>query len=300
MFRNWQYRLLALVLALACWYIVTGREKVQTWVDMPVEIIGAKQDMLILDGMKTKIAVRVRGPRALVRGLEEKRPAYSLDLSNLKSGETVIPFEAENIPLSMALEVVEVDPPSMTLTADHLVTRSVSVLPVWTAEPGPDLNFVNATAEPGAVSLAGPQALISTMETIPTRSVAMTVPGAGRFGAKAELDLPRSVSADPASVRITLDYAVKLKSIWLKLPVKVLPENGEKVSVTPTTVQIRCGVPLPLLRDKDFKSQFLTYVLLPSGLAPGKHSLPVRFKLPEGCVLEKTVPEKLEVTIKKN
>jgi hypothetical protein len=40
-------------------------------------------------------------------------------------------------------------------------------------------------------------------------------------------------------------------------------------------------------------------VLPPSGLEPGTHQLPVRIKLPDGCTLEKTAPETLEVRIKK-
>lgn len=300
MFRNWQYRLFALVLALACWYIVTGREKVQSWVEMPVEIVGASQDIVVLDGMVTKVAVRVRGPRALVRGLDEKRLAYSLDLEQLAPGETVISFDAENIPLSMAMEVVEFDPPGMTLTADKLVTRALEVRPVWTGSPGKDYTMVNATSVPQAVTLLGPERVVSKLQDIPTRNFTLNATGAGRFVSRAELDLPLGVTAEPAAVQVDVDYAVKLKSVWLKLPVKVLPENGEQPKVRPSTVQIRCAVPLPLLKRDDLKSLFLAYVLLPSGLEPGKHVMPLRLNLPDGCALEKAVPEKVEVRIKKS
>ena len=33
---NWQYLALALALSLFCWYLVTGREKVDTWMTMPL------------------------------------------------------------------------------------------------------------------------------------------------------------------------------------------------------------------------------------------------------------------------
>lgn len=299
MFRNWQYRLLALVLALGCWYVVTGREKVQSWIEMPVEIVGAAQDIMILDGMQTKIAVRVRGPRALVRGLEEKRPVYTLDLSDLGPGETTIPFEAQNIPLSMALDVVEIAPPSMTLTADRLISRTLPVRPVFEADPGDDLTLVNATSVPPEATLAGPETVLSAIKDVPTRSVTVPVKGPGIFDMRAELDLPRAVTADPPAVRVNLDYAVKLKTVWIKLPVKILPENGQGATVRPTTVQIRCGVPLPLLREENFRDRFMAYVLLPSNLEAGRHTLPLRLNLPKGCALEKTVPEELEVRVKK-
>ena len=35
MWNNWQYRVLAILLALACWYVVSGQEKVETWLEVP-------------------------------------------------------------------------------------------------------------------------------------------------------------------------------------------------------------------------------------------------------------------------
>jgi len=44
---NWQYLALALALSLFCWYLVTGREKVDTWMTMRVEMAGAPEGLYV-------------------------------------------------------------------------------------------------------------------------------------------------------------------------------------------------------------------------------------------------------------
>ncbi len=170
---------------------------------------------------------------------------------------------------------------------------------MWSGDPGKDYELVSVTASPETVRVRGPMALVSELKEIATREAAVNATGQGEYVVRADLDLPRTLAADPQAVRVLVDFAVKRKSLWLKLPVKVLPETLQHASVAPATVQVRVLVPLPLSREKDLAAQCMAYVLPPSGLEPGTHRLPVRLKLPDGCTLEKAAPETLELRIKK-
>ncbi|BBD07001.1 YbbR-like domain-containing protein [Desulfovibrio ferrophilus] len=301
MFSNWQYRLLALVLALSCWYIVTGREKVETWAEMPVEIVGAPEDLAVRGDVPTRVRARIRGSRALIRRLNEQPPVYTLDLSMLTPGENGIALEKEDIPVSMALEVMEIDPSRLVLTADTLISATLPVRPVWRGGPGEDFDLTLAEAAPAEVVVRGPEPLVLTLKDIPTLEREVPGSGAGEHVFETGLALPKGVSSETAKVGVRLEYALKTKSVWIRLPVRVLPEsvNGRKVTLVPRTIQIQAVVPLPLLREKEFKSLFSVSVVAPGSLKSGKHVLPVTIKAPDGCTLLKTVPEKVEVRIKK-
>ncbi|WP_461209258.1 CdaR family protein [Desulfocurvus sp. DL9XJH121] len=302
MFSNWQYRLLALVLALACWYIVTGREKVEAWVDVPVEIVNAPEDLAIQgDGLPTSIKARIRGSRALIRSLTEKPKAYSLDLSELAPGENSLILEKKNLTIPMALEVVDIDPQRLTVAADRLVSRSLPVKPVFRGGPGEDFELAAERSDPMRITVRGPETVVGKLDEVPTLSRDVNATGPGEVVYEVGLALPERVTSDVAGVRVALRYAARTKAVWIRLPVKVLPENveGRSVSLKPTTVQIQADVPLTLLRREDFKSLFLVTAMAPASFKEGRHLVPVNLRLPEGCALRKTVPEMVEVRVKK-
>lgn len=302
MFTNWQYRLLALVLALACWYIVTGREKVETWAEVPVEIVNAPEDLVVRGGLPTSIKVRFRGSRALIRSLLEKPRAYSLNLSGLEPGENSVVFEKKNLAMPMTLEVVEIDPPRLTVSADRLVSRSLAVRPLWRGDPGEDYALARSDTVPAKVLVHGPQPVLDGMQDVPTLLRDVNATGAGEFSFDAGLALPESVTSDVPSVRVSLIYAPKTKAVWIRLPVNVVPADvgGRTLAAKPTSVQIQADVPLVLLRDKDFRDRFTVSAVAPLSLKEGRHMLPLSVQVPDGCILHKTVPEMVEVRIKKD
>ena len=301
MFSNWQYRLLALVLAVACWYMVTGREKVEAWVDVPLEIVNAPQDLVVRGGLPTAIRARIRGSRALMRSRAEKPHVYSLDLSSLAAGENAVVFDKEHLSMPMALEVVEIDPPRLTVVADRLVSRTVPVRAVWKGDPGDDYELVQSRTIPSTVLVRGPQPVVEGLKDIPTLMRDVNATGPGPLNFDAGLALPESVTSEVGSVRVDLEYTAKTKTVWIRLPVKILPESveGRTVTVKPATIQIQADTTLIVLRQEGFRSLFQAAVVVPASFEAGKHLVPLTVRVPGGCALLKTVPEKVEVRIKK-
>ncbi len=299
MFSNWQYRLLAMALALICWYLVTGRDKVDTWVDVSVELVKTSPDMVIREGLKTKIDARIRGPKAMVRTLDPKTLAYPLDLSALEPGTNVITFSPGDIALPGVLTAVEINPPRMELVVDRLASRTVAVAPALDVHLDDDYALVNTESRPNSVELRGPERIIRGIESVPTRLISVNATRPEMMSFDVGLALPPEVDADPSGVRVNLYFGEKTRDIWVETAVRVVPEDTKGVSVSPAKVKLQVRAPVSQVRRKDFKDDVAATVVLPSELEPGRHAMAYRIKLPPGCVTVKAVPQEVDVRLRK-
>lgn len=299
MFSNWQYRLLAVALALICWYLVTGRDKVDTWMEVPVELVKTSPDMVIREGLTTKINARIRGPKAMVRALDPKSLAYPLDLSSLETGVNVITFSPGEISVTGALTVVEVNPPRMELLVDRLISAQVEVTPDLDVHLDEDYELVRSASRPVAVTLRGPEQVLAGIESAATRLISVNATKPDMMSFDVGLALPSEVDAEPDTVRVDLYFGEKTKDVWVETAVRVVPEDVKGVTASPRTVKLQVRAPVSQVRRKEFKDEVSATVVIPSDLVPGRHTMAYRIKLPPGCAMVKAVPEQVDVRLKK-
>ena len=292
---NWQYRILAVLLAIACWYVVTGREKVDAWIEIPVELTNTPRDLYISKGLTTRVDVRVRGPKSMVRGLDPKDLAYSLDLSNLSPGDNSLPLKPEKVPVSSALDVMEINPPRINLVVDKLVEKSIRVEPRWEASLNPDYEFKRATVRPTATRISGPENIVSMLDSVPTETINVNATKPDTIRTEAGLILDESIEADPSEVDVTLVFGIKRQEIWLKIPVSVNAPEGVSATPRPETVQLKVNTPVSFLPDEELKKKVFVEVRLDEGVKQINDVFPYHVELPKEVSLLKSVPEQVEI-----
>lgn len=299
MMNNWQYRILAVLLALSTWYVVTGREKVDAWVEIPVELTNAPRDMYISEGLLTRVDVRVRGPRSLVRGLDPKALAYPLDLSGLNPGENAIAFRPGNVPVSSALEIMEISPPRVNLNVEPLVERYVQVEAAWDAPLDPDYEFRRSTVRPAKVRLRGPESVVSRIESVPTATVFIEDAKPGLIRTKTGVIVDEVVEVEPQEVDVTLVFGVRRQDVWIKIPVAVAAPEGVNAVPRPDTVQLHVSSPVTLIKDDKIKELVKAEVRLEPEVEQINDVFAYNLELPGEVTLIKAVPERVEVLFKK-
>jgi len=300
--KNWKDIAIALALAILTWYLLTGREKVEAWVDMNVEMTNAPQDLTIRKGLVSRIEVRVRGPKGLVRSLDRRKWTYSLDVSRLKVGENLVDIERERIPLSMAYEVVEVKPSRLILTVDRLATKQVPVVAEWRGALRPDYRLLEIKTQPAMVEVRGAERQVRQMtQTRVAVQLDFDDPPAS-WSDDVPIKLSDGVEANPGQVKVTMRFGPELKTAWVRVPVRLETAAGQHAVLGATFVRVQVEGPVVQLRVAEAGRDIpgLVAVLsLPGGLRPGRHSLGYEVSVPDGFRVISRQPGTVAVTIRK-
>lgn len=295
MWNNWQYRVLALLLALFCWYLVSGQEKVETWFEVPLELVNLPQQMEITSGLVNKLQVRIRGTSNQVRSLNPSHLAYKLDLGKIQAGVNVIPLVPERMTVPSPVEVVEINPARLELVADTLISKSIPVVFDWGGLPSEDMRIHKVVVTPDRITVTGLSSILETVETISTERINVPVADERSLAGRALLLLPKDVQTNVSSVGYELQFALITQEMWIKMNIEPVEHPGLGYTFDPKFVRARLEMPTRLLKDKDWRDK-LHMVLDPGkNLLPGTTMLRPVPNLPEDVELLELRPEEVQV-----
>ncbi|WP_045221097.1 CdaR family protein [Desulfonatronum thioautotrophicum] len=294
---NWQYLLLAFALAVFSWYLVSGREKVDTWIQVPVEMVNMPEGYVVRQGMVNRIDVRVRGPRPMVRTIDMRNAFYPLDLAGLQVGMNQLDFENRNLNLSRAIEVVEIVPSRVDLLVDQIITKRVPVQKQLEVELHEDFELRAYAVNPAEVTLRGPRVMVEPVDEVQTQPVLVEDDRPGRMERSTSLVLPPEVESSPSRVTLQLDFGEKLTEIDLEVRVTALRPTGMEMQLEPSTVQLTVQVPVSLAREADFAERVRIVAAHLGELPSGTHEVGYRVELPVGVMLLRAEPERIQVTL---
>jgi YbbR domain-containing protein len=300
MWNNWQYRVLAILLALACWYVVSGQEKVETWLEVPLEFVNLPPQMEITSGLVSKLQVRIRGTSNQVRSLNVGRLAYKLDLGKINVGTNVIPLVPESMTITSAVEVVEISPTRLELVADVVVSKTVPVKLDWTGLPGDDVQFKNATVFPDQVTVTGFASALESVDSISTALVQVTPDESLSASGRTRLLMPRDVRTPVSSVSYELQFGLTTQELWVKMNLEPVRYNTFSYTFEPKFVRIRLEIPVRLLKDKDWRESLRLMIDPGSNPAIGQSVIPPVPRFPEGVKILEAKPEEIEIVVQRN
>jgi len=298
--KNWQTMVLALALAIFTWFLVTGREVIETWLEMPVVMTNPPEGMIIEEGLVDKIQVRLRGPKGLVDALASQHLTYPLDVSKLKIGQQVIDIDSDKLPLTSSYEVIDIKPNRLTLLVDRRISKKIALEPVWSGKLNPDYKLLEVVAAPDLVEIRGPETKlrkISKSKVILKEDFLDEVPR--NWVKDVGIELPDEIEASPAQVRVEAFFGPKTRDIWVKLPLEVVDSAGFKAAPVQDFVRLHMEGPVALFRNNEYRKDMTATLVFGGKMAPGKFDLEYEVILPDGCRLLKKNPETVKTTIKK-
>jgi len=163
-------KLLALLIAVVLWVQVHGQGEGSLSMDVPLQVQGLPEDMVIVNDLPDHVRITVSGLQTRLATLNRSDIHVPLDASDLKEpGVVERALKISSIRLPPGLVVEKVQPDRVQLQVDRVVKRVVPVRPKLELDAG--WKAVNVTVTPASATLAGPEVWLDALTDVSTAAV---------------------------------------------------------------------------------------------------------------------------------
>ena len=291
----------AMVTAVAMWYVVSVRDRLEVQLEISIDYNGVPPNLVVTDGLISKVHVRMRGPELLLRAISQQTLKQAIDLSGIKKGTTVVPLTGDHMgPQLRAFELIDVQPPRLVIKADTYMERSVPVrAEIESPLRSGALTVENVIVSPASVTLRGPEELVSRMSHVPL-TITLDPNAAGSTVRQTlPLDTPGLVTSVPSRVEVQYTITSGRSVVTRQVRVEVEAQDARHYTVEPGSVELLVEVPEALARNSSYLRK-LGVIVVPPPLEEGQsRQVEPRIRLPEGMVLLNPSVSPLTISRKK-
>jgi YbbR domain-containing protein len=154
-FRNPGLKTLALVLGTLLWFTISGYQ-IERRISVPVSYRNMPASLVMTEEPSDRVTVYVRGDDNVVSALTEGAVRVVVDLQGGQPGLNPLPIRTDQVVAPARVEVVQVDPGTVTVVLERAGQTSVRVKPTVEGRPAAGFAVGSITVEPDRVVVTGP------------------------------------------------------------------------------------------------------------------------------------------------
>jgi YbbR domain-containing protein len=301
--KNWVLKLVSLLFALFLWYFVVGEDKVDMNVTIPVEIVNLPRDLVISNQFKKQLEVTVAGQRSLIRGITSQHISRTIDLSKAAPGTVVIQNHPDSISLPRGLNILRVQPPTLTLLLDRLIQKELPITPILIGKVHDNYRLESATADPPTLEISGPQSILGSEQSL--ISIPIDINGLNQSVVK---QVPLALKSELSDLIGEPVVAVRLNIVELKqdmefsdIPIDFDITAGMQTEaiyqLLPPTVTIKAEIPQSLAQATNNIRTLFHAKISPATLQAGSTELKVLVEAPLMIKILAITPETVTLKI---
>jgi len=207
LFRNAGTKLLALAIACAAWYVLTGerRERIsERSYRIPLSIVNIPRGTVIVSPLPDAVDVRVRGAFTPLRGLEPSKLEAVIDLQGALPGEKRHALDGDDINVPRDVEVIAISPAEIRVVLDAIADKALPIVADVTGQPAAGSHIEEVSVEPRQARLLGPAKTLARMAQIKTEPVSVD-------GRDAPFSVSTTLSAQAPGVRVREGQVVAVR-----------------------------------------------------------------------------------------
>jgi YbbR domain-containing protein len=163
--------ILALAISVFIWAVAQGTSSMHQSFDVPVELVGVEESLVVTDQSSDAINVRLRGSRAALRNLEPDQLKYRIDARGGKPGVAVYEVDVEAIEHPTGSTFVGYSPSRIQVRFEKRGRKAVGVRAEITGTPAPGFHVAGVEVEPPKVWLEGARSQVMRLGEVVTESI---------------------------------------------------------------------------------------------------------------------------------
>lgn len=163
--------ILALAISVFIWAVAQGTSSMHQSFDVPVELIGVEESLVVTDQSSDAVNVRLRGSRAALRNLEPDQLKYRIDARGGKPGVAVYEIDVEAIEHPTGSTFVGYSPSRIQVRFEKRGRKAVGVRAEITGTPAPGFHVAGVEIEPPKVWLEGARSQVMRLGEVVTESI---------------------------------------------------------------------------------------------------------------------------------
>ena len=166
---NTVLKIVALVFAIALWFLVVGEKRTEVGFLIPLEFKNLPGDMIIAGEPLREVEVRVLGSKKILANLSPVQLTADLDLSTAKEGINNFIISLRDVKVPKGVEVIKINPASLLIHIEpRIISKAIRVKVKLTGSPARGISIKGISVKPDTVKIFGVQTRLKDMEEIYT------------------------------------------------------------------------------------------------------------------------------------
>ena len=258
-FKNGKLKLIAGCLTLALWVSVTNQQDAIAYNirGVPVVFENVSSSLIISNRDSVEfVSLRVRGPRDVIERLRPESFTIQVPMGAKGPGEAVIRIREQDgdvvIKKPDNVEILECNPPRMTVNLERVVERQVEIKPSFRGFPPTDYQVAGVTTSPSVTTLRGPESQIAALQSVGTETILLDnrrISFRDRY--KIDVRDPRIEILSPATQEVDVMVNIQQASItrtFTGVPIRSTPFS-ESLQFSPKTVIVEVEGPKSIVEN---------------------------------------------------
>jgi YbbR domain-containing protein len=299
-FRHLGLKILAISLASVLWLTVAGEHVVERSLRAPLAVRNLPPTLEIVGDLPAAVDVRVRGSSAQLSRMDPGEVVAMVDLTNARLGTRLFHLRTDEVRVPYGIEVAQVMPPTLSLTVEKSLRRTVPIVPATDGDPAPGFVIGRMVAEPSTVEIEGPESKVRGVSSATTEPLEID-------GKNERVRDVVTVGVGDSSVRLVQPVSATVVVEIIPAPVERevpgVPVHWRNLGaglasprIVPEVARVTIRGPREALAKvgADGIDAFIDL----TGLGPGHYNLKVQVDPSQDFGLESVTPGMVAVTIK--